>query len=76
MYHIRQAGLDMHIINMIHDDIVYEAAVKDYEPAKKIFVDGMSFAVNYVLKHFFETDMNDEFTDLSIEGKAVKEYEG
>ena len=76
MYHIRQAGLDMHIINMIHDDIVYEAAVKDYEQSKKIFVDGMSFAVNYVLKHFFETDMNDEFTDLSIEGKAVKEYEG
>lgn len=72
-YDWKQAGLHAKMINMIHDDIVYEARNDEYEESKKIFVDGMGFAVNYVLRRAFNTDMNKEFTDLSKDGKMLVE---
>lgn len=75
-YDSRTSGTYLKIINMIHDDVVFETSVEDFEKAKRIFIDGMTFAVDYVLMRLFPTDMEKEFDELSVEGKTVKVYEG
>ena len=57
--------------NLVHDDTVGESQIIDFDINSKYFRDALRFAVNYILRYKFHTEVDQDFCVLSLFGKEV-----
>lgn len=58
----KNENIDAFCCNMIHDDIVCESSIQDKERAMNALAKSMNYAANFLMGHFFKTDVTDEVT--------------
>ena len=71
----RQAGVRLEVINLVHDDTIALTNINNFDKAKEIFLNGINFAANYILKRLFVTDVTKDFEIMSKDGICMKEQE-
>lgn len=57
---VKAQDINAYLVNMVHDDIVCQASLEDKERGIKALCDSMNFAANFLMGHYFQTEVDPE----------------
>lgn len=70
-YNTRKDKTSYTSINLVHDDTIAESDITDFDVNSEHFRNALRFAVNYILRYKFHTEVNQDFCVLSLFGKEI-----
>lgn len=70
-YDTRKEQTSYRTENLVHDDTVGESDIRDFDVNSVHFRNALRFAVNYILRYKFHTEVDQDFCVLSLFGKEV-----